>query len=70
MGPAYGALAEMLEKVRDRVQREPGRSQPERAALYAEIVNGPALRLLAEGRPEAAETLVEELVRRWIESRR
>lgn len=62
IGPEYAALAELLAEVRERVKGLPHLRQAERAALFEQIVYGPALQLLANGETEAARASVEEMV--------
>jgi len=66
VGPEYGQLAELLGEVREQVQRHPGRSGAERSALFASIVRGPALDLLARGEEEAARALVHGMVSSFL----
>jgi siroheme synthase-like protein len=54
IGPEWGALADLLSEARERLKTAEGLSQPERAAIYWQIVNGPALDLLAKGDTEGA----------------
>lgn len=65
IGPEYGALAELLAEVRERVSALKGLAQSERARIYAEIADGPALQLLSEGRPEAARALADRVIRAY-----
>jgi precorrin-2 dehydrogenase/sirohydrochlorin ferrochelatase len=63
-GPEYGALADLLGELRPQVMaRIPDQSQ--RQAVWEQILDSAALRLLAEGRPEEARQVVEGIVRRW-----
>lgn len=67
VGPAYGALASLLQEVRQQVKEAPHLSQPERAALFAEIVEGPALDLLATGGEAEARSLIAQVLARHLQ---
>jgi len=62
IGPEYAALAELLAGVRERLKGLPHLCQAERAALFEQIVYGPALQLLANGETEAVRALVAEII--------
>lgn len=67
VGPEYGVLATLLQEVRQRVKEAPHLSQPERAALFTEIVQGPALALLAAGRETEARSQIARTLAQHLE---
>lgn len=63
VGPEYGALAELLGAARARLRAAPHLSQEERARFYRQMVEGPLLGLLADGRQAEAESQLEASLR-------
>lgn len=60
VGPEYGLLADLLAEARHRLRSRPDLDQAQRAAIYAALLEGPLLSLLADGQLEAARVLLEE----------
>lgn len=67
VGPEWGELAGLLGEAREQLKVAPGLSQAERAAVYWQIVNGPALEHLAKGDGETARRIVTEAITRAAE---
>jgi precorrin-2 dehydrogenase/sirohydrochlorin ferrochelatase len=66
ISPAYGRLAEVLAAVREALTGAARLTQPDRAAIYTELVEGPLLELLAAGREDEARLLIDAILDRVL----
>ncbi len=66
VGPEYAELLELFAEARPRIMGS-GRSFAARRALWYELVDGPAVALLRDGRTDEARLAVDQQIRTWEE---
>jgi len=64
IGPEYAALLELFGEVRPSILAST-RSFADRRALWYDLVDGPALDLVREGRPDAARRAIADAIEAW-----